>query len=530
MSNLLQTDEGRAALYEARNYLLRRRLSRFFKRNLVIDFDGYLNGGLEFDLETLLGDLNAAHDNEILELYRLLGTIGGLQNSIADTTVIVDPDNGNDQTGTGSADRPMASLWFLPFLPQNINHIYRIIILSDLDMSDTVLNFTQTVGPNGCLTLAGYGEEEQTNLGLEGTITANSQFNNTSEFSVINPPPAAACRNSFVQGTSGAYDGAATPVFEVNSSGNNEICTQYRTIDFAINDTIRYIRPARLLTVKGLSLNMNLSGNVQDADLNQGSRFCVLNIRIEIDDSTPPSIPILINTRGNLLFSFVQIKALNTDQYFLTIDEARINERDSVDTAIATELGLTTLTNLFPGDDRPRMAGLQITESPSLGINLIQIRGNVTLYNTCCYGKIQTVEANTIVRFVSSGQLDTNISNSAIWYCNIKAPAAEGIIINESHSNMRNISFLACDYCVLSQNSRLSLSAIGVDTVYANAPSYALWVNWQSKLTMLAAWTGNSGTIADIFYTDTIPDSTDPFPAAGSFVSDSTGNVTSRIG
>jgi len=530
MSNLLQTQDGRAALYEARNFLLRRRLSRFFKRNLVIDYDRWSHGLQEFDLDTILGELNPAHDDEILDLYHLLGTIGGLENSIADTTIIVDPDNGDDQTGTGSTLRPMASLWFLPFLPQNINHIYRIILLSDLDMSDTVLNFTQTVGPNGCLTLAGYGAEEQTNLGLEGTITANAQFNNCSEFSVINPPPAANCKNSFVQATSGVYDGAATPVFEVDNSGNNEIATHFRTIDFSINDTIRYIRPARLLTVKGLSLNMNLSGVVMDENLNQGSRFCVLNLRIEIDDSTPPSIPILINTRGNMLFSFVQIRALDTDQYFLTIDEARINERDSVDIAIGAELGLLTLTNLFPGDDRPRMAGLQITESPGIDTNLIQIRGQVTLYNFCCYGTIQTVESNCIVRFVSCGQMDTNISNSALWYCQVKAPGTDGIIINESHSNTRNNSFLDCTCCILSQNSRLSLFSNGVDAVYANAPSYALTVNWQSKLTMLDAWVGSSGTIADIFYTDTIPDSTDPFPNPGLFVSDTTGNVTSRIG
>jgi len=530
MSNLLNTEEGRAALFEARNYLLRRRLSRFFKRNLVIDFDHYLNSGTEFDLVTLLGQLNPAHDNEILELYRLLGIIGGLENSIEDMTVYVDADNGDDQTGTGSSDRPFASLWFLPFLPRNINHIYRILLVTDLDMSDTILNFTQTVGPGGCLTVAGVGEEEHVQVGLEGTITANAQFNNCSEFSVINPPPAAACINSFVQATSGVYDGAATPVFEVDNSGNDEIATHFRTIDFSVNDTIRYIRPRRLLTVKGLSVNMNLSGLVMDANLNQGSRFCILNLRVEIDDTTPPSIPISINTRGNILLSFVQIKALDTDQFFLTIDEARINERDSNDTAIFSELGLLTLSNLFPGDDRPRMAGVQITDSPGLSTNLIQMRGNITLYNLCCYGTIQTVESNCIVRFVSCGQLDTNISNSAIWYCQIKAPGTDGIIINESHSNTRNNSFLDCTCCILSQNSRLSLFSNGVDAVYSNAPSYALTVNWQSKLTMLDAWVGSSGTIADIFYTDTNPDSTDPFPAPGLFVSDTTGNVTSRIG
>lgn len=530
MSNLLQTQEGRAAVQEARNFLLRRRLSRFFKRNLVIDFSRYQNGLQEFDLETILGELNPAHDNEILELYRLLGTIGGLDQSLSDVTVYVDADNGDDDTGTGSSLRPMASLWFLPYLPKNINHIYRIILRTDVDMSDTVLSFDQTVGPNGCLTIAGNGEEEHVEVGLEGTITANTSFNNCSEFSVINPAPVANCRNAFVQATSGTYDGSATPVFEVDNSGNDEICTHYRTMDLSIGNTVRYIRPRRLLTVKGLSLNMNLSGVVMDETANQGSRFCVLNLRIEIDDTTPPSIPVLINTRGNMLFSFVQIKALDTDQYFITIDEARINERDSVDTGVFAELGLLTLANLFPGDDRPRMAGLHITEAADNDTGLIQLRGNVSFYNVCCYGKIQTVESNCLIRFVSCGVLDTNISNSAIWYCQVKAPGTDAIIINESHSNMRNNSFLDCTCCILSQNSRLSLSSEGVDTTYANAPSYALTCNWQSKLTMLAAWVGASGTIADIFYTDTNPDSTDPFPAAGFFVSDTTGNVVSRIG
>ena len=113
MSDLLNTSEGRNVIIEAQRFLLKRRLARFFKRNLAIDFEQYEKGLGEFDLSTLLGQLNVAWDDELRDLYRLLGTVGGLTESIAETEINVNPATGSDITGTGSADRPYASLWFI---------------------------------------------------------------------------------------------------------------------------------------------------------------------------------------------------------------------------------------------------------------------------------------------------------------------------------------------------------------------------------------------------------------------------------
>jgi len=226
MSNLLATEEGRAALFEARNYLLRRRLSRFFKRNLVIDYDRWSHGSAEFDLSTLLGQLNPAHDDEILDLYRLLGTFGGLETSLGDVSIYVDADNGDDQTGTGSSDRPMASLWFVPYLPRKINHFYRIILMSDIDMSGVngqYLDFDQNIGSGGCLTLAGYGPEEEVLNGLAGVCTFSTPFQ-SEEYLGVNPAPTAATVGNWVQNTTaGGRLGEVKPICYYTSIVNGEL-------------------------------------------------------------------------------------------------------------------------------------------------------------------------------------------------------------------------------------------------------------------------------------------------------------------
>jgi hypothetical protein len=127
MTDILTTSIGRAAALTAQKFLLRRRLSRFFKRGVVIDFEKWMTGE-GTSLQQIVGQLNGLHDKELLDIYRLLGVVGGLDESITDTTIYVDGHHGDDITGDGTEGKPYRSLWFLQNLPRRIRHVIRIVV------------------------------------------------------------------------------------------------------------------------------------------------------------------------------------------------------------------------------------------------------------------------------------------------------------------------------------------------------------------------------------------------------------------
>ena len=96
MTNLLNTTSDRMIVIEAQRDLLRRRISRHWKRSLVIAYEEWRTTGNPFDLETFVNELNTVNDTEIRELSELLGIVGGFTATIQDLSYWIDPVAGSD--------------------------------------------------------------------------------------------------------------------------------------------------------------------------------------------------------------------------------------------------------------------------------------------------------------------------------------------------------------------------------------------------------------------------------------------------
>jgi hypothetical protein len=79
MSNLPSTPEGREALRKLACFAIRRRGGRFFQRNIVLAYEQWRTSGAPFNeiefLTTFCGDLNAEHDQEIMNDNALLDAL-----------------------------------------------------------------------------------------------------------------------------------------------------------------------------------------------------------------------------------------------------------------------------------------------------------------------------------------------------------------------------------------------------------------------------------------------------------------------
>jgi len=541
MSNLLQTDEGRAALYEARNYLLRRRLSRFFKRNLVIDYSRYSHGLQEFDLETLLGDLNPANDDEILDLYRLLGTFGGLETSIGDVNIYVDADNGDDQTGTGSANRPMASLWFVPYLPKKINHFYRIILMSDIDMSGVngqYLDFDQNIGINGCLTLAGYGPEEEVLNGLAGVSTFSTPFM-SEEYIGVNPAPTAATIGNWVQNTTaGGRLGEVKPICYYTGILNGELLTWgYPTI-FS-GDTLRYIRPARVLKVKGVNLRLNCAVDDQNPGPKIGSRFGILNLRIECDPgATATAGSFYVNCQGHIFLSFVHITPDVTAASYLQEGEWRsgnVNTLNLTDITVYDEIGLDGVPNL------KNRAGLYdcaavIFYVADLSDTVLTFRGSYgnIIRSVVALGRTRTFQGSAVYdRIGTHNGFYLSQTKAELYNSCVACPGGNGLDLFDSVLRTQEVAIQQATTAVSLANSRLVTYGIGVDATYGRSgglPAYHGQLSQGSIWIMILAWSGMASGTADLRLIDSNPDVTGAFPGAGAQLTDGRQSAVVRPG
>jgi len=542
MSNLLQTEEGRAALYEARNFLLRRRLSRFFKRNLVIDYDRYSHGTQEFDLETLLGELNAANDDEILDLYRLLGTIGGLEQSLSDVTIYVDADNGDDQTGTGSTDRPFASLWFVPFLPRKINHFYRIILMTDIDMSGdngSYLDFDQNIGMSGCLTLAGYGPEDHVLSGLDATCSTQTPFLST-EYSGLVPPPTSAVLGNFVQVVTGGSPGDTKTVQYQQATANGELVSSSFP-NILVNDTIRYIRPARLLRVRGLNIRLNMADDAQDTTLDIGSRFGILNLRIEAFQGTEANRgAIFVDSVGSIVMSFAVITGDPTASPGSVLGytewrKGNLNWQNLQDVNVYDEIGLVDITNLKNRSGAFDCAGVIFRHPSALTASVFQVSGAYgnRMHRFTALGTIRLTHANGLYDNISSyngisaEHCDLDINNSLVG-----GNDNNGIYAADCRIRSFELAFHQCGIALSLSASSVLTNGFGIEATYGKigVAAYHLQAANSSILNMVQAWSGLASTAADCRLIDSNPDVTGAFPGAGAQLTDGLQTAVVRPG
>ena len=247
MSNLLNTSEGRNLILEAQKYLIRRRMSRFWKRNFAIEFESYLNSGT-FTLSGLIQQMNVAHDPELIELYRLLGLIGGLDTTMGDMQIFVNAVTGSDVTGDGTTANPYASLWFFANLPHRIKHKVQIILQTSVTTTDN-LEIDHEVSESGSLEFLGVGMP--TELEAPQAATAWTSLG-PGIFANLAVPFTARRVMEFAQITDGLYAGWAAPIQE---HANLSIpYLKYLGPTPAATDSLRVIEPSITLSVNRLSV------------------------------------------------------------------------------------------------------------------------------------------------------------------------------------------------------------------------------------------------------------------------------------
>ena len=543
MSNLLNTEEGRAALYEARNFLLRRRISRFFKRNLVIDYDRYSSGSQEFDLETLLGDLNPAHDDEIRDLYRLLGSIGGLENSLSDLNIYVDATLGNDQTGTGSTDRPFASLWFVPYLPKNINHLYRIILMTDIDMSGnegSYLDFNQNIGIEGCLTIAGYSAPEHVLQGLDATITTNTPFL-SSEYLGLNPPPTLATIGTFLQNTTvGAREGEAKPPIYYTTVVNGELLTT-AGVTCLVNDTVQYIQPALTLSCRGLNIRVKMAEDEQDTNENIGARFGILNLNIVVEQGVVTNRgSVFVDCEGSLCMSFCRISpdpgaSPGSSLQLMEWRKGNLNYQNLQDINVYNEIGLGTMPNIKNRSGAFDCVGL-IVDNGSGTNNILTFVGKYwnSINNCFAIGKLRLIGAAVYLNLCAAyNGFYMSFSEAQLYNSPVVGQAGNAIDLFNSHLRIAEVPIQQAIQAISLQNSILHASGIGIEATYGRVgglPSYHAQLSAASTMIQIDAWNGMASATADVRLIDSNPDITGAWPGAGAQLTDALQSAVVRTG
>jgi hypothetical protein len=535
MSNLLNTAEGRNVVLEAQRYLLKRRLSRFFKRNLVIDFEQFSKGLGEFDLGTLLGQLNPAWDDELIDLYRLLGTIGALPESIADTQIYVNPTTGSDITGTGSTDRPYASLWFLGFLPKRINHLYRVLIYGDIDHGGP-LTLTNEFGDGGSLSFVGVGPAVEVFSAVASFVDAAPVNQQQTWIEIeVHTPPVAGVTRSFIQFTDGANVSYAAPVNKINIGDQLVYFRRDPLSGIAQNNNFHYIEPANTLTVQGFSADCAGSRRVPTSLAWRGSRVNFVNLKIALDYQGS-TVNTMFHTSGvPMSFSFVQIEAAGEASRYPCVVENSINEFVPVDDQLIA-LSNCGVGNLFQGaSGQPLSCGVQFinpdAEEYDYDDHILLIGNGSYIQSVDCMGYVRANGSSTIRR-LSAKQLQFWVATSDADYVAADPGnnTPNAISIENSVARLGHVLVGTANtglYCV---NSRIYFSQGGgsVAATMTVLTAYAVDLSGQSKLYLRNPWTGQSGTINDIVFSDPSPVVAAAFPAANAIVSGGNGSDCSR--
>ncbi|MDD3380008.1 MAG: hypothetical protein PHD68_02170 [Rugosibacter sp.] len=547
MSNLLNTDAGRMAVMECQKHQLKERMSRFFHRTIEIDFSNYKYGISEFDLGTMLGALNTAWDQDIQDMYNLLATIGGLPSTIANVEINVDPVNGSDVTGTGSAVRPYASLWFLPtFAKTEINHLVRILIHSDIVHG--ALNVTNSFGPTGCLSFIGVGAETEVLAGLAGTIVANTNQQQAAwEITPSIACPTTICK-AFIQMQSGVDNLKATPILRSKQALPAFWMRHYPMAGIAPLDAYRFIQPARALSVTSLDVDTVGSRKVNDINSWRTSKVNFCNLRITI----------AIASQGN---NFVSLRGLPVGMWFCQMSvisgleypihiETDLNEYAPIDGFLHSESGVSVsnLNQVYAPLEqshiglsaRGNACGLQIINPaadefpvpPSNQDHIIAIAGNPRIASVDCMSQWYCDQANAVIH--QCGAQGIKAYRSSLYTGVDVIDPNEGVFsvgIDAYHSQIDMFSNLhgTSLSSTRQMNSRANLDAGGGDsTTNLTATSYNHTLRANSALYISSAWTGTTGSINNIAFTDTNPDTLAAYPAVNAMQTDALNNNVSR--
>jgi hypothetical protein len=531
MSALLTTAEGRRTVIEAQKFLLRRRLSRFFKRNLVIDYDGWSRGAHEFDLGHLLGSLNSAHDDELRDLYRLLGTVGGLDETIANLHYWVDPTNGDDINGTGSLDRPYASLWFLNMLPHRISHPVRIFLLSDLTMTGNVVIDNTFVGTTGFLSIIGVGAPE---IGGSGVLTslAVTTLDGVSGVAVQATAPIVEDDNSgwWLQTLDGAKPNYAVPLHD-KYAADTVICRRMPLSMMAPGDTFRFIRPARNVEITGSLTIQARGGHLMSTFTGRGSRVVFTNINLDVTSGGFGVYnKIVIDSKAKTNMTFVNLTSGAPEIHI----KSELNSASAIDDQLAaySQCTVANLDHEVSGIIH-RMAGLLVGDFKDVSIqawcwdgaivystdfhNGVQVNGTASIYHSAGVAYFMNNQHGELFSVLADGFDGAGQSGA-------------GLTFENSNVYIDNIDVLDSDCVLVVDSSSIRAGLVRADAVFSAITGYGINFLGTGQVLFVDSPVGCTGALNDLLFRTVNPAAAAAHPAFWLSATDGQQSIVKRLG
>jgi hypothetical protein len=523
MSNLLNTNDGFNAMLTAQRFLLERRLSRFFKRNLVVCYNDWLAGN-GFHLSKLLGELNSVHDTEVINLYRLLQLVGGMPATISDMDIYVDAANGSDETGDGTAAKPYKTLWFYETLPQTIRHEVNILFTSDFVVDnyepfDVVFDFEH----DGYLNFVGVGEPEI----LEGPFTV----------AAIGTIASGAGRYIQMTGAVGNHPGEFLLAADGASAGNAQpIHSRYSTDTYltltgafgamGLGDTLNVVRPSVQFQCASLSVNCR-NDEWYSNIVRRNGKVAFVNLKLRIANSNDARDSLLVDNSMPMAFSFVQLDPPDNGSYTI---KSPVNTRSCISSAEA--LSLSGVANIahYGTELGQNFAGMAVKDT---GKNYFGNLNQGDLRWWCSRGLIN-LEKDCAINHVSCERLTAYLSSSSIsnTIAEGRANAGAGGGLESYHSLIDIDKFTVLDsdnILVVTGQSVITVKNADYDGTYSTITGYGIYFVAGGTVELHDAAASLSGTTGDIRYVLVNPAVTAAIPAAYGIDSQQTATVK-RLG
>lgn len=329
MTNLWATAAGRAATKIAVYSLIRRRMKRFFKRNLVVQYDAWIQSGkTAFSFINLLGDLNTHHDTEILNWYELLTTIGELPETVADLDLYVNNVTGDDINGLGNSTTPFASVSRALEAIENtiINHAVTIRVANITAGVLTTYVDDEWYIPHdireGSLDIVGVGVALETFANQDLTAYA-ALGSGGHQWDVAGAPWVAnTWQGSFMQPIDGP---ALDRAFSIQQNAVGTLISHHYATIPGPPDVVRGVAPPVVVELNKVSIKTRGPEIVTATGL--GSKFTLTNLQLDFTGSTLAEGQFACETEEQRLFlDFVSMRFKNATTSNLHIKNARVNE------------------------------------------------------------------------------------------------------------------------------------------------------------------------------------------------------------
>jgi hypothetical protein len=509
MSNLLTTDEGRLAVRQATVEQLLHRMSRFFHRTTVIAFNNWLNGA-NFDLSTVIGELNELHDPEVLKLLEAISLFGGLQSSLMDMTFYVSSQG--TLTGTGTMTDPFLTPGqALSVLPKYIDHDYRILLQGDgtpITYIDGDLYAEITVR-NGTFVIAGLANpiNQATGILLDGDnvlgVNSGCEFISSGagwtshEF-----------QGSWIRAQNGAAQNIAIPI---QTNGIEEIYSRYFATKPAAGDTIDIVYPSITWQVNSLTLQIAEQKNYS---ITTGYvKIAFANLDINIVDSTNflQHITMTGTQDTKIWLDFVRYNCNDSGAQNVSYENLNVNvnnlrfDLSSIIPVSFANWGSTSISDDSPGQTIVRQTKSLLTVQTFQCINsLIE---NVTL------GNLTRLLDSTINNSACSGiWSDQRNSKMRVIKALINTSGNVGISVFTGYCEIFNAYFLSS--AVHAIEGKLATVKIGseVQCNTGGIPGYALDCSSISHCVIEQDGSNFRGTSGDILFSSRNPDITALWP------------------